>query len=645
MTDRVDRSVTVPTTAPSSGDPGMAIKMGPKSFQGTLALLRGEAIDERAIEPLLAFVEQRLDCADFRVVVLLKVLYADPPGLSPRMRDRIAAAVLDFRYWMDEPGSDGMCHWSENHQILFGVAEHLAGALLPDVRFGNNGMTGAERRDRSRRRIDHWLAQRFRHGFTEWLSNTYYEEDVAALALLIDHAAEPELVTRATMIMDLLLLDMALHRFDGRFVGSAGRCYEQQKKDPSTADVNQILAHAFGPDGPIDEESLSVLFRTSSYDVPSMITSLAAAAETMIINTSTGLDLDEVATEFADDPDDVDTAGLTYWLMEAFTTPESIDLTSRMVTEWRMGGNAFLAPLVPLARFRRTGLLPTVVRALNPATQGVAIQRADVTTVRTPHWLASCAQRHQPGGFGDQQHIWQVTLPGDVTIFATHPTAPMFDDVSRNFSPSAWVGNGINPDAVLRGDVLLARYDLRVRPGLLERRRQWLTHLFWPAARMDETITGERRLAGRVGDSFVGVVGLSQLAPGGPDEVVQRGAITGWAVVCGDTGGYADLAAFDAELRRYVLTDDGRELTLTRPGVSTSSTGGGGSTGEMPPPARSYQLARGGEYRVNGEALSTAHPRLACPAGTIERRPSRIVLAYGGHELIMDWTTGTRETR
>ncbi|MFW6599066.1 hypothetical protein ACOCHS_11140 [Propionibacteriaceae bacterium Y2011] len=628
-----------------SGDPGMSIKMGPKSFRGILALLRGETIDEAAIEPLLAFVDHRIDCADFRLVVLLKVLYADPAGLSPAMRDRITTSVLGFRYWMDEPGSDGMCHWSENHQILFGVAEHLAGALFPDKVFTNNGMTGAERRDRGRKRIDHWLAQRFRHGFTEWLSNTYYEEDVAALALLIDHAVDPDLVTRATMIMDLLMLDLALHRFDGRFVGSSGRCYEQQKKDPATADVNQVLAHAFGPDVPIDEESLSVVFRTSSYEVPPMIGSLAAADETMIINSSTGLDLDEVAVEYADDPDDVDTAGLTYWLMEAFTTPESIDLTARMVTEWRMGDNPFLGALVPLAKLRPTGLLPTVVRVLNPATQGVAIQRADVTTVRTSSWLASCAQRHQPGGFGDQQHIWQVTLPGDVTVFVTHPAAPMFDDVSRNFSPSAWVGNGIHPDAVLRGDVLLARHDLRVRPGLLERRRRWLTHLHWPAAKMDRTIAGERRLAGQVGDSFVGVVALSPLTPGGPDEIVQHGAITGWAVICSDTGTHADLDAFDAELRRHVLTDDGRELTLTRPFRPPSSSKGPGSNGELPAPARTYQLAKGGEFRVDGEAVSTAHPRLAGPAGTVERRPSRMELSYGGHELIMDWPSGTREVR
>lgn len=48
------------------------IKMGAKSFKGILDLHQGYIIDEEQIFELNLFVNNRLDCADFRIVTIIR---------------------------------------------------------------------------------------------------------------------------------------------------------------------------------------------------------------------------------------------------------------------------------------------------------------------------------------------------------------------------------------------------------------------------------------------------------------------------------------------------------------------------------------------------------------------------------------------
>lgn len=467
----------------------MTVKMSPSGLPDLDRLVAGEPIDEEPVEGICAYVDSRFDCADFRVLTLLRIAHSDDPHLSDAVRERIRTSLLGFRYWMDEPGEDSMCFWSENHQVIFATCEYLAGQLYPDEEFTHPGpdgrrLTGRERQQRGRERLQRWLAHRFRYGFTEWNSNTYYEEDAAPLALLVDHAEDPEVVTRATMVLDLLLLDMAMHRFERFFVSSAGRAYEEQKKDPHRADTNDIVDHAFDRDVRPALDRTGGHFVVSSYRTPAVLRRIAAEPGEVLVKETFGLDVDEVIGEVGAEGD-VGTTGLFFWLMEAFTMPESIRITLEMVRRWRMHTNRFLQPLGAF-RHMPTVLMPCLVRLLNPATQGVAIQRADVQTWRTPHYLLSSAQGYQPGGFGDQQHLWQAVLPGGVPVFALHPGRPMFEGAARNHSPACWVGNGINPQVGQDRGVLIALHDLRFRGGFLEQDRLGFSHLFWPRERFDE---------------------------------------------------------------------------------------------------------------------------------------------------------------
>ncbi len=654
----------------------MAVKMGPPGIADLDRLLAGDSIDEAAVVALCDFVDARHDCADFRALTLLRIADSDNATVSSGLKTRVRSTLLGFRYWMDEAGTDSMCFWSENHQVIFAVAEYLAGRRYPSDVFTNPGpagrpLAGDERMTRARARLESWFDHRFRFGFTEWCSNTYYEEDAAALALLIDLAEGDALATQATVILDLLVLDMALHRFESWFVGSAGRAYEAQKKDPRAADTRELGDHFFGqPRERWNLDRMSGLVVTSSYEVPEVLRRIAAFRGDALVRESFGLDLAEVTREVG--RSDLDTTGAFFWLMEAFTTPESIRTTMAMFTKLRLGTNRLLTPLSSLSHVPSV-LLPPLVRLVNPATQGVAIQRADVTTWRTRHGLLSSAQSHHPGAFGDQQHLWQASLPGGVNVFATHPGAPMFDDVARNFSPSAWVGNGINPHVGQDRNVLLSVHDLRVRRGYLESRRLRQSHLYWPVARFDDERSGTHDgggtwLAASVGTGYVGIVSASPLSHGSePDELVQHGDVTGWVVMLGSSeedGTFDEWSAKVRAVRTTVSPQLVRRPSRNPPrihrGWSRRSRRGGrpleggrardeqASGAPRPVSLRAqlggadYELIFGTGLTRDGDPVPDRHPRFDTPFVRAPRFPRRLHIEHGGHVLELDWTRHSR---
>jgi hypothetical protein len=152
--------------------------------------------------------------------------------------------VLNFKYWMDEPGSDAMCYWSENHQILFHTCEILAGQLYPERTFSNAGKTGQWHREKGQRMALAWLRKRASGGFREWDSNCYFEEDILALAHLADLAEDEQVREFAAIVMDKLLFTIALNSYQGAFGSTHGRSYTPLIKGArleSTAGISRLM--------------------------------------------------------------------------------------------------------------------------------------------------------------------------------------------------------------------------------------------------------------------------------------------------------------------------------------------------------------------------------------------------------------------
>ncbi len=587
------RLVTVP-----SGDASQA-PVG--TYRALAALTHDGPVDATALRELCSFADTRRDCSDFRMIVALRLAYAAADRIDDATAAVLRRTVLGFKYWMDEPGTDAMCYWSENHQLLFAACEYLAGRLYPTETFTNDRRVGEAHRIDAEARLHRWFDLRFRFGFSEWLSGVYYEEDAAALSVLIDHAPSP-VAERATMVLDLLLLDTALHRFQGRFAASAGRLYAAQKQDSAAAEMQLVADAAFGTD-PLtaDWDKLGMLFALrDTYEVPEVLREIAAAPGPVTVRTAQGLDIAE-ATRVFDDPLDPDTTGALLWGMEAFVNPGAIRATMRAFRRWGMATNPFLSELSVLAKVPSL-LLPPLTAAANPVVQGTALQRADVQTHRTAAYLLSSAQHHQPGRFGDQQHLWHGVLDGGLCLFTTHPGVALVENATRQRTPDAWVGNGVNPDLGQDRGVLLARYDTRVRRGLGEGTRARYTHLWLELERLDELELGGTRLLARAGRSLLAVLGTSPLERVSDCEVVQHGRVTGWVVVLADADEAGSLAEFGASVG--VATLDGRVLRATTP-------------------YGAYELADRVLLR-DGEPVSHGYPRLDCPWAQAPRDPVRI---------------------
>ena len=175
-----------------------------------------EPVDEDSILEGIAFVDSRRDCCDFAVGGLLRIFYQyhDSPLISRDLISKIEECLLRFKYWWDEPeGDNHRCYWTENHQIIFHTDELLAGQLFKDKIFENDSKDGLYHMDHALHLIRRWFDFRARFGFSEWLSNCYFEEDLLALVNLYDFAEQEDIRRQAGLTIDLILFEMALHTY------------------------------------------------------------------------------------------------------------------------------------------------------------------------------------------------------------------------------------------------------------------------------------------------------------------------------------------------------------------------------------------------------------------------------------------------
>ena len=244
---------------------------------------RGADVHVEMIEEACQMVSSRQDTADFKVAALVRLLYLDraDPSLDPATRSLIEDTVLGFKYWIDEPGQDQMCYWSENHQALYHANEMLAGQLFPDEVFANDGATGRDHVAHAERLADRWLDFRGRFGFSEWHSNVYFNEDLPALVNLADFADDAAIRTKARAVLDLLAFDMLNNYYKGYFATVHGRTYENKFLEglhDSTKEAAWLML-GLGDFQSTGNFSASFLATSDGYWIPGLLEDVAAETE------------------------------------------------------------------------------------------------------------------------------------------------------------------------------------------------------------------------------------------------------------------------------------------------------------------------------------------------------------------------------
>lgn len=579
----------------------------------------------------LDYIDERKDCADFVLHALLRLLYQFANRLDTSLLDRAQRTVLGFKYWPDEAGRDSMCTWTENHQILFASAAYLAGQLYPDEVFPNLGQMGHEKMAIHRPRILRWLDLRFCTGFSEWLSNVYYDEDLTALVNLIDFCQEKEIRQQATMVLDLLLFDMALNSFQGVFGSSHGRSYEAQKKWAAAEDVADTQKLLFGRGRFSLQDSMSAvcLALSERYRMPRVLYEIANDLDRaeMVNCQRLGIRLAE-AERWGLSFDNLED-GMVLLSLEAYAHPRTVNLFAQMLDTFDWWDNAFFAPFKARRRLinsaRRLGLLPLVTRLFERDITRNTREEVHIYTYRTPDYLLSSAQDYRPGYGGDQQHIWQATLGADAVCFTTHPAR------REGPSPNYWTGSGNLPRVAQVENVVMAVYNVDTRPGLYVTNHLHFTHAWLPRDRFDEVIEQNGWILARQGNGYLALRSQQpyhwQSEPGEDHgrEVVAPGKRNVW--IC-ELGRHAVDGEFDDFVRRIV----GAELLFRRLHVRYHSP----SQGRL-------EFGWRGPLRRDGKVVPLGdYPRYDNPYTQVGFPANKIVIRHDGHWLELDWQTVER---
>lgn len=592
----------------------------------------------------IAYFDGRHDCADFRLPSAMHLLYEFPDKLAPAELAELKRAILGFKYWMEDPGYDSMCHWSENHQILFAAGEHLAGQLYGNETFTNTGEMGTFHEARGKERALAWLEQRWDHGFIEWNSNTYYKEDVAPLAALATFSEDYEVKIKAQMILDLMMYDLASQSFKGSFVSSSGRSYEDDKMAGSHSSMKRFTEMLSGYDvDPNYPETFPggmelTFFYGGGYEVPGVFREIATDdKETRLIKASTGLDLSELKELdlIGQEPHQI----MMQWGMEAFSNPEIVANSVNYVDDKDMFKNSDLYAFKDfnISLIRELNLLPFISNVIDPQQNGVAIQRANQYLYKNSYYSMFTAQAYHPGEYGDQQHIAGVTLSNDLSIFNAHPAVDEGDRGPNGNSPKYWVGQGHFPHTVQDENVNLAIYHTPEKKGMMEAKLLDFTHGYFPEILFDESSVEGNFAFGQLGYAYVAFITANELHYRKYEEVrrdwwgenydlIQPGKEVYWITEASDVTLDGSFETFKAR-----ITKQAESIEFNGKSLSYVSNG------------KELSLEFRGDLIVNGEKQNLQYDRFDSPYIQSKRTPEELRFSWNGKELYLNFDKLIRE--
>lgn len=519
----------------------------------------GQDVDENPIREGIAFVDSRHDCCDFAVGGLLRILYlyADGPHISVTLLDEIRACLLRFKYWWDEPAGDNRrCYHTENHQIIFHSDELLAGQLFPDRRFENDGRDGRYHIDHALHLIRRWFRFRIQFGFSEWLSNCYFDEDLLALVNLHDFAAQPDVRETARYLIDVLMFEMALHSHRGVFGCSHRRTYapliKGAREDPASTTIKLMLGMGLYN----NPQSLGALpLATSTYRCPPLIEAIAADLDAPILcRERHSLNIDD-APRYGLSYDSLEDGHL-YWSIQDYLHPKLAALSRQMREQYGVGlYEDYEARYRALFQWQ----IDRYGKTVDPYLECHSMTEVHIQTWRAADYMLSCAQDYLPGKPGYQQHPWQATLGIDAVVFTNHPGAA--DEISR---PNYWAGNGVLPRAAQHRNVLICLYHLPPNDAFP------FSHAYFPRNAFDEVIEHGHWTCARRGE---GLVALYSRQPGhwvqnpsgqsielradAPDNV--------WICELGDRAQWGSLESFVQAIDQSEIEGQGLDVCYVSP--------------------------------------------------------------------------------
>ena len=618
------------------------------------------------------YMGHRFDCSDFRAQMLFKIYKDCYDKLSDRCRELIKKTFLGFKYFMDEPGDDSMCYWSENHQILFAASEYRAGQEWQNETFSNNGMTGKEHMQKAKKRIEAWMSQRFSYGFSEYLSNNYLAEDISPMANIIAYCQDETIVKRMKIIMDILWLDVALNSVNNRLVATSSRMYGNNKAGNYYGNSIATAMNAlWGNDGAekilsnpylSEKEKMQIrdtlakkpnhivlcftdIVKKEIYRIPDVIKEIALSDETFDVKMGCGLSPVDMKNEnlIGQEPHQI----MAQWGAETFTNPQVIINTLAYLKNNKMYRSSFLGyfRFLNLTVFRPINWEKFAAK-YNIMPHGIATGRGNVYTYRTAHYSLSTSVAKDVDMCGAQDHEWTANIGEALTLFTTHPAGN--GNGRYGSSPGYWIGNGRRPMSVQNESVNITIYKLPTKKRLGEAHIADMTHAYMPKCFYDEFKMQDNIVFARKNGVYVALIcnDKPEFKPFNEDSVnavyknkklTDNYKIKGEFDLCRYGGEYhiyitelsdADKETFDAFKERI----RGNELIFSTGSVSYNTYFG------------SVSASYNGEFKVNGEDVKTEFNRYDCKFCKAPRKPESVFVDNGKHTLLLDLEKTIRET-
>lgn len=555
-----------------------------------------------ALKLAVDFVNAREDPSDFALSGLIRLYYLHHADgkLGPEQREAIRRALLDYKYALDEPGKSMTQMWTENHQMLSHSSEYLAGQMFPDEVFTVDGAKGREHMERARGRLLRWFEYHARTGMAEWDSIPYYDMELAALLNLVEFARAAKIQVRATMMVDLLLFDVAVDSFYGQFGTSHGRATARTIRSAAGDSLLTFQTVAFGRGRFQSVDMATAMLVTGhAYSLPPVLEDIGVDTPEESLNFERhSIPLTaEAASRYGLSFSDIGDAEI-WWGMGAFTSAESINLTFDAVKKYDLWHYSYFRSLRTVAGcLRPLGLLPALSRSLDPDSNGTLLSEVNKVSYRTPDVMLSTAQDYRRGEKGYQQHIWQATLGPYAVVFATNPGS-----LDLEGRPSYWAGNARMPRNAQYRNVLISIYDIPRHESLpgLESRHYGFTHAWFPKWAFDEV--GEAPASGqgwwvfgRAADGYVGLYSEHRYrwttqGPDAGEEIVVPGLTNVWICEVGRKTTDGSFQSFIEKVLASKVAVDGTNVTYHSEGLGEVKFGWSGpfTVGGREIPLRGY---------------------------------------------------------
>jgi hypothetical protein len=245
-----------------------ASKSGCGAALAAAELDRRRVIEDVDVADALSMVDRRADCADFEVLGLLHLLHRTE-NWAPGLREGVRTALLGMKFWIDQPGRDAMCYFTENHQMVWHTAEYLTGSMFAGDTFGNSGMTGEQHARHGGDMAREWLRRKLSGGFSEFDSTAYLAIDVLALVSLVEFGEDADLVALAAGLLDKALFTLGVNSWRGSYPCAHGRSYVKTQRSARFEETAPIRWLCWGV-GALNEATLPavVLATARKYRIP-----------------------------------------------------------------------------------------------------------------------------------------------------------------------------------------------------------------------------------------------------------------------------------------------------------------------------------------------------------------------------------------